>query len=64
MPQFTLELYRNSQNTTFLLADRQAWELEFRYICRLANVEKPPPRAPKNTKGKNLLLRLLNHQKE
>ncbi|MBL0083680.1 MAG: IS66 family transposase [Saprospiraceae bacterium] len=67
MHQFILDLYRNSQKATVLVTDRQTWEREFKYICQLADAEEPPPiqgkrGKPKNSKGRNLLNRLLDHQ--
>lgn len=67
MHQFMLDLYRNSQKATVIVADRQTWEREFKYICQLADAEEPPPiqgkrGKPKNSKGRNLLNRLLDHQ--
>jgi transposase len=67
MHQFILDLYRNSQKATVIVADRQTWEREFKHICRLANAEEPPPLQgkrgkPKKTKGRNLLDRLLERQ--
>lgn len=67
MHQFLLDLYRDSQKATAIVADRQSWEREFRHICQLAEREEPPPKQgkrgkPKNTKGRNLLNRLLEHQ--
>jgi transposase len=67
MHQFLLDLYRNSQKATAIVADRQSWEREFKHICHLADREEPPPKQgkrgkPKNSKGRNLLNRLLDHQ--
>lgn len=67
MHHFMLDLYRNSQKATVTVADRQTWEREFKYICQLADAEEPPPLQgkrgkPKNSKGRNLLNRLLDHQ--
>ncbi len=67
MHQFMLDLYRNSQKATLVLADRQSWEREFNHICQMADSEEPPPKKgkkgkPKNSKGRNLLNRLLDHQ--
>jgi transposase len=63
MRQFMLDLYRNSQKATLILADRQTWEREFKHICQMADREEPPPQKgkkgkPKNSKGRNLLNRL------
>lgn len=67
MHQFMLDLYRNSQKATVLVADRPTWEREFKHICQLADSEEPPPLQgkrgkPKNSKGRNLLNRLVVHQ--
>jgi transposase len=69
MRQFMLDLYRNSQKATLILADRQTWEREFKHICQMADREEPPPQKgkkgkPKNSKGRNLLNRLTDHQHE
>jgi transposase len=67
MHQFMLDLYRNSQKATVLVADRETWERKFKHICQLADSEEPPPTKgkrgkPKNSKGRNLLNRLIQHQ--
>ncbi|MEN9386896.1 MAG: hypothetical protein RLZZ185_1637, partial [Bacteroidota bacterium] len=67
MKEFILDLYQNSQKATLVVADKQTWEREFNHICQLADQEEPPPKQgkrgkPKNSKGRNLLNRLLNHQ--
>lgn len=67
MHQFMLDLYQNSQKATVLVADSQTWEREFKHICQLAHSEEPPPvqgkrGKPKNSKGRNLLNRLTDHQ--
>lgn len=67
MQQFILDLYQNSRKATVVVADRQTWEREFKHICQLADNEEPPPKQgkrgkPKNSKGRNLLNRLLDHQ--
>jgi transposase len=67
MHQLMLDLYRASQKATVILADRQTWEREFKHICQLADCEEPPPiqgkrGKPKNSKGRNLLNRLTDHQ--
>jgi transposase len=69
MHQFILDLYRSSQKATVLVVDRQSWEREFKHICQLADNEEPPPiqgkrGKPKNSKGRNLLNRLTDHQDE
>lgn len=67
MRQFILDLYHNSQKATLVVADKQTWEREFKHICQLAHEEEPPPiqskrGKPKNSKGRNLLNRLIVHQ--
>lgn len=67
MHEFMLDLYRNSQKASVIIADRQTWEREFKHICQLADSEEPPPiqgkrGKPKNSKGRNLLNRLTKHQ--
>jgi transposase len=67
MHQFIIDLYRDSQKATVVVADRQTWEREFKHICELADCEEPPPiqgkrGKPKNSKGRNLLNRLIEHQ--
>lgn len=69
MHHFILDLYQNSQKATLILADRQTWEREFKHICQIADSEEPPPKKgkrgkPKNSKGRNLLNRLTDHQHE
>jgi len=69
MHQFFLDLYQSSQKATSVVADRQTWEREFKHICQLADTEEPPPiqgkrGKPKNSKGRNLLNRLNDHQDE
>jgi transposase len=63
MHQFMLELYRESQKSTVVLADLQTWERESKYICQLADFEELPTKQGKrsklkNTSGRNLLNRL------
>ncbi len=67
MKEFVLDLYQSSQKAALVVADRQAWEREFEHNCQLADKEEPPPKQgkrgkPKNSKGRNLLNRLLDHQ--
>lgn len=67
MHHFILDLYRNSNKATAIVIDRQTWEREFKHICQLADSEEPPPvqgkkGKPKNSKGRNLLNRLIEHQ--
>lgn len=67
MHQFILDLYKVSQKATVVVADKESWEREFQHICQLADGEEPPPKQgkrgkPKNSKGRNLLNRLVKHQ--
>ena len=67
MYQLMLEFYRDRQKATLRPAGRRSWELKFNHICQLADSEAPPPQKgkkgkPKNSKGRNLLNRLLDHQ--
>jgi transposase len=69
MHQFILELYQASEKATVVVPDKQAWESRFKKICLLADQEEPPPikgkrGKPKNSKGRNLLNRLVDHQDE
>ena len=62
-----LEHYLNSQKATLKQAVRQSWGRKFRNICQMADSEEPPPQKgkkvkPKNSRGRNLLNRLLDHQ--
>jgi transposase len=66
---FFLQIYQASQKGTAPVADHQAWVLQFEHICHLADKEEPPPKQgkkgkPKNSKGRNLLNRLLKHRDE
>ena len=67
MHQFILDLYQNSQKASVVIADKQTWVREFKHICQLADNEEPLPikgkrGKPKNSKGRNLLNRLVEHQ--
>lgn len=67
MHPFILNLHQASQKGTVVVADRQTWEREFQHICQNADLEEPPPKQgkkgrPKNSKGRNLLNRLIKHQ--
>lgn len=67
MHKFILNLYQASQKTSGEVAGGQAWLREFEHICQLADREEPPPKQgkrgkPKNSKGRNLLHRLVRHR--
>ncbi len=58
---------KNSQKAALVVADKQTREWAFKHICQLADKEEPLPKQgkrgkPKNSKGRNLLNRLLDHQ--
>lgn len=69
MHQFFLNLYTATQKGTAPLpaAERQDWLRQFKDICQTADKEELPPKQgkrgkPKNSKGRNLLNRLVKHQ--
>lgn len=69
MHRFILKLYQASQKGTVPVVNRQTWVRQFEHICHLADGQEPPPKQgkrgkPKNSKGRNLLNRLLKHQNE
>jgi transposase len=69
MHRFVLKLYQACQKGTVQVADRQTWVRQFEHICHLADRQEPPPKQgkrgkPKNSKGRNLLNRLVKHQNE
>ncbi len=69
MHRFVLKLYQVCQKGAVPVADRQTWVREFEHICHLAHRQEPPSKQgkrgkPKNSKGRNLLNRLLKHQNE
>lgn len=69
MHRFVLKLYQASQKGTGSVADPQTWRHHFEQICQAADREEPPPKQgkrgkPKNSKGRNLLNRLVKHQDE
>lgn len=67
MQEFLLELLQKTQKATQISQDKETWIQKFQSICQDANNEEPKPiqgkrgRA-KNTKGRNLLNRLVAHQ--
>jgi transposase len=69
MYSFFMELYKKSEKGTVVLTDQAPWIEEFEKICKLADEEEPPPikgkrGKPKNSKGRNLLNRLVKHRDE
>jgi transposase len=67
MHTFLLELFHLSQKATLILPDKELFIQKYRTICQNADKEEPPPifgkrGKPKNSKGRNLLNRLVQHQ--
>lgn len=67
MHQLLLEMYKASEKGTVVLENKAEWEEKYKKICEQAAMEEPPPiknkkGKPKNTKGRNLLNRLIKHQ--
>ena len=67
MQELIFEMYEASEKGTKILTKRAKWEAGYEKICRLAEVEEPPPEKgkrgkPKNSCGRNLLNRLKKHQ--
>lgn len=67
MSDFLFELYENTQKGTIILSNQAEWKEKYRKICEQAASEEPlpiknPRGKPKNSKGRNLLNRLIKHQ--
>lgn len=67
MQALLLEMYQKRGKATQLLENKPFWVAQFGAICQTADELEPPPTPskrgkPKNTKGRNLLNRLLKHQ--
>lgn len=67
MHKFLLNLYKQSEEGTQTVPNPSQAIQTYQYICNIANKEEPAPIAPKrgkpkNTKGRNLLNRLITHQ--
>lgn len=67
MRTFLLELYQASEKGTKTAANKPCWLARYQKICRQAHAEEPAPvprqrGKPKNSKGRNLLNRLLKHE--
>jgi transposase len=67
MQELLLELFNLSQKATFVLPHKDLWLQKYQAICQTADREEPPPvygkrGKPKNSKGRNLLNRLVEHQ--
>lgn len=67
MQDLLFELYKQSEKGTQMLTNEATWIAQYQAICQVADTEEPPPEKgkrgkPKNTKGRNLLNRLIQHQ--
>lgn len=67
MKQFLLDLYAESQKATVIVPNKDEWVQKFKAICKIADKEEPLPvqgskGKPKNSKGRNLLNRLVANQ--
>ncbi len=67
MQQFLLELFLLSQKATVIIPNKDIWLEKYHQICQRAEQQEPPPvkskkGKPKNSKGRNLLNRLVEHQ--
>lgn len=67
MKAFLLDLYQATQKGTTLWEDSTTWIARYEQICLQADQEEPPPEKkprgkPKNSKGRNLLNRLVKYQ--
>lgn len=68
MHQLLLDLYKQTDKGKSKLADITKATRRYKYICKKADAEEPPPiikprGKPKKTKGRNLMDRLLKHRK-
>jgi transposase len=67
MQQFLLELFHLRQKATTIAPNKDIWLEKYQQICQMADEQEPPPTKgkkgkPKNSKGRNLLNRLVEHQ--
>jgi len=67
MHQLLFELYELSKKGKASVDNQTYWEEQYKLICQQADLEEPPPikgarGKPKNSKGRNLLNRLVKHQ--
>lgn len=68
MQALLLELFSLSEKATVIVPDKDIWLQKYAQICQNGEQEEPPPiqgkrGKPKSTKGRNLLRRLVNHQR-
>ena len=72
MKELLIELFHLSQKATVIVPNKDIWRQKYLEICHHADIEEPPPikgkkgnrsgGRPKNSKGRNLLNRLVEHQ--
>lgn len=67
MKQLLLDLFELSQKASLIVSDKGIWLQKYQIICQKADKEEPPPiygkrGRPTNSKGRNLLNRLTEHQ--
>lgn len=67
MQELLLELFHLSQKATVIVPNKDVWLHKYQQICQTADQREPPPTKgkkgkPKNSKGRNLLNRLVEHQ--
>lgn len=67
MQNLLFELYNESQKGTSVVENKPIWTEKYQAICLQAEMEEPPPikskrGKPKNSKGRNLLNRLVKYQ--
>jgi transposase len=67
MQDLLFQLFTLSEKATKIVENQPDWGLKYQAICQKADKEEPPPiygprGRPKNSKGRNLLNRLVEHQ--
>jgi len=68
MQTYLLDLYKQTRQGPLEASQHQQWLTRYQTICQQGFLEEPPPEAgrrgrPKQSKGRNLLDRLVAHQK-
>jgi transposase len=67
MHDLLMQLFQETQKGTQIVPNPDFWRNEYHTICQIADAEEPHPQygkkgKPKNSKGRNLLNRLVSHQ--